>query len=228
MVYTGVGVIDARLWRWPFLWEWVGDVPQWRSVSQWHKNYVFVSSQWLLVCRMSLNRRRLQCHSAPFSIIQHFPGHSAERRAPAASTSMCGGAFLSTKTSKTATALVADHASASPGIITATSWDHSDIYSDYIICFFWVPMGLLWFVHRSMRTLGNIFASRFPNVLDCSSCQLHCAEYIQLWIRFKGHGHQLLGNPQPSLGAAWIWQRRRGSVPLHGPAQPTAAFLKRS
>lgn len=94
--------------------------------------------------------------------------------------------------------------------------------------FFWVPMGLLWFVHRSMRTLGNIFASRFPNVLDCSSCQLHCAEYIQLWIRFKGHGHQLLGNPQPSLGAAWIWQRRRGSVPLHGPAQPTAAFLKRS
>ena len=74
MVYTGVGVIDARLWRWPFLWEWVGDVPQWRSVSQWHKNYVFVSSQWLLVCRMSLNRRRLQCHSAPFSIIQHFPG----------------------------------------------------------------------------------------------------------------------------------------------------------
>ena len=77
----------------------MGDVPQWRSVSQWHKNYVFVSSQWLLVCRMSLNRRRLQCHSAPFSIIQHFPGHSAERRAPAASTSMCGGAFLSTKTS---------------------------------------------------------------------------------------------------------------------------------
>ena len=142
---TGVGVIDARLWRWPFLWEWVGDVPQWRSVSQWHKNYVFVSSQWLLVCRMSLNRRRLQCHSAPFSIIQHFPGHSAERRAPAASTSMCGGAFLSTKTSKTATALVADHASASPGIITATSWDHSDIYSDYIICFFecqWVCYGL--------------------------------------------------------------------------------------
>jgi hypothetical protein len=139
MVYTGVGVIDARLWRWLFLWEWLGDVPQWRSVSQWHKNYVFVSSQWLLVCRMSLNRGRFQCHSAPFSIIRHFPGHSAERRAPAASTSMCGGAFLSTKT---ATALVADHASAPPGIITATSWDHSG----YILFVFfecqWVYYGL--------------------------------------------------------------------------------------
>ena len=96
----------------------------------------FVSSQWLLVCRMSLNRGRFQCHSAPFSIIRHLPGHSAERRAPAASTSMCGGAFLSTKAAtKTATALVADHASAPPGIITATSWDHSGYIYGYIILF---------------------------------------------------------------------------------------------
>lgn len=164
MVYTGVGVIDARLWRWLFLWEWLGDVPQWRSVSQWHKNYVFVSSQWLLVCRMSLNRGRFQCHSAPFSIIRHFPGHSAERRAPAASTSMCGGAFLSTKT---ATALVADHASAPPGIITATSWDHSG----YILFVFLSANGFIMVCSQNYADSWQYLCVAFSRCsIDCSSC----------------------------------------------------------